>query len=68
VDWIVLKGKGREERIPRGQHANNPGVHVYVASVNGGKSALMDHWRGGGINTFHGEVVDPIPSESPSRD
>jgi dipeptidyl-peptidase-4 len=41
VDFASFEGEADEERYPIAG-GNNPVVHVYVASVNGGKAALMD--------------------------
>jgi dipeptidyl-peptidase-4 len=41
VDFSSYEGEAEEERYPIAG-GNNPVVHVYVASVNGGKTALMD--------------------------
>jgi dipeptidyl-peptidase 4 len=41
VDFASFAGDAEEERYPIAG-GNNPVVHVYVASVNGGKAAMMD--------------------------
>jgi len=41
VDFASFAGAVEEERYPIAG-GNNPVVHVYVVSVNGGKAALMD--------------------------
>jgi dipeptidyl-peptidase 4 len=41
VDFASFAGDAEEERYPIAG-GNNPVVHVYVTSVNGGKAALMD--------------------------
>jgi dipeptidyl-peptidase 4 len=41
VDFASFEGQADEERYPIAG-GNNPVVHVYVTSVNGGKPALMD--------------------------
>jgi dipeptidyl-peptidase 4 len=41
VDFASFAGAAEEERYPIAG-GNNPVVHVYVVSVNGGKAAMMD--------------------------
>jgi len=49
VDFASFEGEADEERYPIAG-GSNPVVHVYVASVNGGKSALMD--TGAEVNQY----------------